>query len=96
MPHGAPRLRTSDNRQNLVGPHLKARRRELSLTQDALCARLADVTGGRWNPTIFDVYRIESGRRIVSDLELFALSLVLECDVYRLLGVPPEQTTFPC
>lgn len=95
MPHGAPRLRTVANKQNLVGPHIKSRRQELGLTQDALCARLALITGGRWNPTIFDVYRIESQRRIVSDLETLALSLALECSVYDLLGTPAETPTFP-
>jgi hypothetical protein len=95
MPHGAPRLRTPDNQQNLAGPQVKARRKELKLTQDGLCGRLALITSGRWNPTVFDVYRIESRRRIVSDLELLALSVALECDVYRLLGVSPDEKAFP-
>ena len=95
MPHGAPRLRTPDDRQNLCGPHVKARRKELKLTQDGLCAKLALLTSGRWNPTIFDIYRIETGRRIVSDLELLALSLALECSLYQLVGASPEQTAFP-
>lgn len=95
MPHGAPRLRATDNRQNLAGPYVKARRREMKLTQDALCGKLALLTGGRWNPTIFDIYRIESGRRIVSDLELLALSLALECSMYQLVGATPEQAVFP-
>lgn len=95
MPHGAPRLRTADDRQNLAGPRVKARRKQLTLTQDALCARLAHVTGGRWNPTIFDIYRIESSRRIISDLELLALSIALEWDLYDLIGVSREQPTFP-
>ncbi len=95
MPHGAPRLRTSDNHQNLVGPQVKTRRKELDFTQDVLCAKLAAITGGRWNPTIFDIYRIESRRRIVSDLELLALAIALECDFYSLLQVQPKSLTFP-
>jgi hypothetical protein len=95
MPRGAPRLRTPDNRQNLVGANVKQQRGAMKLTQDVLCARLADVTRGRWNPTIFDIYRIESGRRIVSDLELLALSLALECDMYALVGTLRESPAFP-
>jgi hypothetical protein len=95
MPHGAPRLRTADDRQNLAGPIVKERRKALKLTQDELCARLATVTGGRWNPTIFDIYRIERQRRIVSDLELLALSLALECSAYDLLGVSANAPAFP-
>lgn len=95
MPHGAPRLRTADDRQNLCGSRVKALRQQRKLTQDALCARLALITEGQWNPTIFDVYRIESGRRIVSDLELLGISLALECDVYDLLGTSREAPTFP-
>jgi transcriptional regulator with XRE-family HTH domain len=95
MPRGAPRLRTSDNRQNLIGAQVKNRRGELKLTQDALCARLAAITHGRWNPTIFDIYRIESGRRIVSDLELLALSIALECDMYDLVGASHNAPAFP-
>jgi hypothetical protein len=51
--------------------------------------------GGRWNPTIFDLYRIESGRRIVSDLELLALGIALECDLYDLMGVRRDRAAFP-
>ena len=94
MPRGAPRLRTSDNQQNLCGPHVKARRQAIKLTQDALCARLAHITSGRWNPTIFDIYRIESQRRIISDLELLALSLALECDLYHLVGTQRGHSAF--
>ena len=95
MPHGAPRLRAAGAKQNLSGAHVKERRIAVKLTQDALCARIALATGGRWNPTIFDLYRIESGRRIVSDLELLALGIALECDLYDLLGVRREQAAFP-
>lgn len=95
MPHGAPRLRTPDARQNLAGPLVKSRRKELKLTQDALCGRLALITGGQWNPTIFDIYRIESQRRIISDIELLVLSLALECGMYELIGVDPSDPALP-
>ncbi|MBB6050729.1 helix-turn-helix domain-containing protein [Armatimonas rosea] len=95
MPRGAPRLRTEQDQQNLVGPTVKATRKQLALTQDALCARLATATSGRWSPTIFDIYRIESQRRIVSDMELLALAIALECDLYDLLGTTKEATTLP-
>jgi hypothetical protein len=95
MPRGAPRLKTAAGRQNLAGPLVKARRAEIKMTQDALCARLAHITDGRWNPTIFDIYRIESGRRIVSDLELLALSLALETSLYSLVGVSADRPEFP-
>lgn len=87
MPRGEPRLRSAVGLQNLVGPHVQARRKELKLTQDMLCARLARATDGQWNPSEADIYRIESGKRIVSDLELVTLSSALETTVLVLLGV---------
>jgi hypothetical protein len=91
MPHGAPRLRTSDNKQNIAGPHVRERRRHLQLTQDALCGRLALATNGEWNPTPGDIYRIEAQRRIVADLELVALAEALECDLYALVAPAPGK-----
>jgi transcriptional regulator with XRE-family HTH domain len=95
MPRGAPRLRTTLNRQNLAGPYVKALRKLKKITQDALCARLATVTEGKWSPTVFDIYRIESQRRILSDLELLSLALALECDMYDLVGSLRESKTLP-
>ncbi len=86
MPHGAPRLRTPDNKQNIAGPYVRERRQHLRLTQDALCGRLALATNGEWNPAPGDIYRIEAQRRIVGDLELVALAEALECDLYALVG----------
>jgi transcriptional regulator with XRE-family HTH domain len=87
MPRGAPRLRKEGGQQNAVGARVKFRRKELKLSQDALCARLALRTSGGWSPTEADIYRIEQHRRIVSDLELVALAAALECDLLWLLGV---------
>jgi len=85
MPRGAPRLRTSDNRLNQIGIRLRQRRLELDMTQDTLCARLADVTNGGWIADRRDIFRIEQGRRIVSDLEVLALSLAVDCEMCWLL-----------
>jgi len=46
---------------NQIGARVKQRRRYLRMTQDALCARLADVTGGGWIADRRDIYRIENG-----------------------------------
>jgi transcriptional regulator with XRE-family HTH domain len=85
MPRGAPRLRKAGGHQNAVGARVKARRKELKLSQDALCARLALRTSGGWSPTEADIYRIERHTRIISDLELVALCAALECDLLWLL-----------
>ena len=87
MPHGSPRLKTADKKHNLVGRRVRERRKELKLTQDALCGRLAEVTGGEWNPTVYDIVRVEGQRRIISNLELVCLASVLDCSLFDLLGI---------
>ena len=94
MPRGNPRLRSTEGHQNVVGPRVQARRKQLKLTQDALCARIAHATAGLWNPTEADIYRVESQKRIVSDLELIALCLALECDLLALMAEKPDQSLF--
>ena len=86
MPRGLARIRTPDQRQNLCGRQVRAQRKELRLSQAKLCDRLAQITDGHWNPSIYDLCRIEGGRRIVSDIELTALSESLDIDIYTLLG----------
>jgi transcriptional regulator with XRE-family HTH domain len=81
MPRGLPRLRAKDGKHNVVGERVRQRREEQKLSQDALCARLADVTGGEWIPDRRDVYRIEDGRRSVYDVEVIALAEALRCSV---------------
>lgn len=78
MPRGNPRLRTSDKKQNMVGLRVRERRILLKLTQDALCARLAKITNGEWNPDRREMFRIEEGLRTVIDIEIFALAEALE------------------
>jgi transcriptional regulator with XRE-family HTH domain len=70
---------------NQVGGRIRDRRSALKLTQDELCARLADVTDGNWVADRRDIFRIEDARRIVSDLELLALARALECSPAWLL-----------
>ena len=90
MPRGAPRLRTSDGKLNQIAPRVKERRTDLKLTQDALCARLADVTNGAWVADRRDIFRIEDGRRSVHDLEILALAEALECTpTWLLVGQEP-------
>ena len=71
---GCPRLRTQDNKKNQIGQRLRDCRDQMQLTQDALCARIAQVTNGQWIPDRREIYRIEYGRRLVSDLEILALA----------------------
>lgn len=85
MPRGGPRLRTKDRKLNQVGPRVREQRLLLRLEQDDLCARLASVTDGDWNPAWQDISRVENGARMVSDLEVLALARALECDACWLL-----------
>lgn len=50
MPRGGRRLRTEDGMMNGVGLRIKERRHQLGLEQDELCARIARLTNGGWNP----------------------------------------------
>jgi transcriptional regulator with XRE-family HTH domain len=66
---------------------VKELRKALKLTQDGLCARIAHVTQGAWNPDKQEVFKIEAGQRLVSDLEVVTLANALECDAcYLLIG----------
>ena len=85
MPRGGPRLRTQDGKLNQVGARVQERRSALGMTQDEFCARIASVTETRWVPAWQDISRIENGSRLVSDLEIFALSKTLECSPAWLL-----------
>lgn len=85
MPRGGPRLRTDDGRLNQIGPRVQERRLAIRVKQDELCARLARLTEGRWNPAWQDISRVENGSRLVSDLELLRLAEALECSPSWLL-----------
>lgn len=92
MPRGAPRLRTPDGKLNQIGTRVFSRRSELKLTQDAVCARLVEATDGGWNADRREIFRIEDGRRTVTDLEILALSRALNCEPGWLLT---GETTNP-
>lgn len=92
MPRGSPRLRDSEQKMNQLGVRVRDSRRSLKLTQDALCAILARVTDGGWIPSRRDIYRIESGSRIVSDMEILALAEALECPPLWLLTGEPQES----
>lgn len=91
MPRGNPRLRTPEKKHNMVGQRVRDRRIFLTFTQDTLCARIAEVTNGEWNPDRREVFRIEDGLRTVIDTEIFALSEALECSPCWLLTGQPEN-----
>lgn len=93
MPRGGARLRTKDGKQNQVGGRTQERRRALNLTQDELCARIARLTLGEWNPAWQDISRIENGSRLVSDLETIAMAEALSCrPAWLLTGEEPVST----
>lgn len=85
MPRGAPRLRATDGKFNLVGGRVRELRTTLGLSQDGLCARLAAETEGEWNPDRREIYKIEEGVRSVHDTELVALARALGSTVQSLL-----------
>ena len=95
MPRGFPRLRTVDGGLNRIGRRVAERRVALGMGQDELCARLAETTGGAWVADRRDIYRIENSRRTVTDLELLALAMALDCEaVWLLFGDPQEPILF--
>lgn len=85
MPRGEPRVRAGDGSKNVVGSRVRERRDSRGWSQARLIARLAFVTGGAWNPAVQEVTHIETGRRTVLDIEVFALALALECSAAWLL-----------
>lgn len=84
-----------DGGLNRIGRRVAERRAALGMGQDGLCARLAEMTGGAWVADRRDIYRIENSRRTVTDLELLALSLALDCEaLWLLFGDPQEPLPF--
>lgn len=80
MGRGPQKVRDENGRMNQIGGRIQERRLGLGLTQDNLCGRIADVTGGAWNPSRKDVGRCETGTRIISDIEMRYLARALACD----------------
>jgi transcriptional regulator with XRE-family HTH domain len=93
MPRGPARLRTQEGLKNQIGSRVKSRRIDLGFSQDQLCAKVAHITGGVWNPDFQELYRLESGKRIVTTLELPVLSEALDIDVLWLLQGDSQQPT---
>ncbi|OFX17197.1 MAG: hypothetical protein A2Z18_08825 [Armatimonadetes bacterium RBG_16_58_9] len=85
MPRGGKRLRTEEGMMNGVGLRIRERRHQMRLEQDELCARIASLTNGGWNPAWQDMSRIENGARTVTDLEIIAFAQALECSPCWLL-----------
>ena len=54
--------------------------------QDALCGRVAEVTGGNWVPDRFEISSIERRTRMVTDLEVHALAAALSVSPCWLLA----------
>ena len=79
MPRGGQRLRLPTGKLNGIGRRAAARRSELELEQDEVCAQIAYVTDGGWNPGWQDISKVERGVRMVSDLEVRVLARVLGC-----------------
>lgn len=95
-PNNLPRLRSDAGLKNVVGPHVRAARRALKLTQDQVCARLDILTRHHWPPSRLDLSAIESGRRAVGDTELIALAYALECSATELLfGNEAQPREYP-
>lgn len=75
--------KTADNRNNICGKNVAQFRKEMKISQRELADRLQlidlDVDKNA-------VQRIESGQRFVTDIELIALSKVLNKTFDELLG----------
>jgi transcriptional regulator with XRE-family HTH domain len=93
MPRGDARIRTEDGALNQIAERLRSRRRVLKLTQETLCARLADVSSGRWVANRKEIVHLEAGTRIVSDIELLMLAKALGCSPAWLLTGEAVTTT---
>ena len=95
MPLGSPRLRADDGSMNVVGERVRLRRKDLKIKQKDLLGKLAYVTEGKWNPTEQEVLRVEHGTRTVTDTEVLALALALDCEPQGLLlGNPSGPIRF--
>ena len=89
MPRGGPRVRTAEGHVNGVGVQIRKRLDALKLTQFQFAGQIATATQGAWNPSENEIYKLQRGTRIVSDLELRVLARVLDCSVTDLLGEDP-------
>ena len=90
MPHGGERLRTPEGLLNSIGGRVLERRIALGLTRDQLAARIADETTSgyteQWIASQDEIYKIQAGKRMVSELEVKVLARVLGCSILWLMG----------
>ena len=94
MPLSDKRLRSAAGTKNEVGPRVKAQRKVENLDTDNLAARIRLQTEGAWDVGSQEIYKIEAGRRAVTDVELIALARALNCrPCYLLTG--ETQVDFP-
>jgi transcriptional regulator with XRE-family HTH domain len=86
------RMSINNGRKNLVGSQVKAARlrNKTIITQQDLSARL-EVMGIDLDRTA--ISKIEAGRRLVTDYELYALSQALNVSIYWLCEHETEQET---
>lgn len=89
MPRSA-RLKTEDGKMNLIGPLARARRVELGLTHDAVCARIQISTKNRWEIDHRDLWKIEAQRRACTDVEIVEIAKALEVEAGWLLSNSAE------
>lgn len=71
------------NKKNVSGPYVKIARLHNNLTQSQLSAKLKTLNAHIDRASIS---KIESQKRIVTDLELLSFSKALDTSIYKLLG----------
>ena len=85
--------KTRNGRNNICGRNIAFRRKDLALSQRALADRL-QVEGIDVGKNA--IQRIEAGKRFVTDIEVVALSKVLDCSLEYLLSpysIMPKNST---
>lgn len=89
-------MRAGNGAKNVVGGRVRVRRDALEWSQADLTARLAFVTGGAWNPAVQEVTHLETGRRLVTDVEVLALARALGCaSAWLLTGLGTPESPDP-
>jgi transcriptional regulator with XRE-family HTH domain len=76
--------KSADHTNNLCGKQVEQYRKELKLSQRELADRL-QLIGLDIDKNA--IQRIEAGKRFVTDIELKALSTVLNCTLEALIGI---------
>jgi len=79
--------KTADGRNNVCGTQIAAFRKEIHISQRELADRL-QIAGLDIDKNA--IQRIECGKRFVTDIELIALSTVLERSLEELLLMDPD------